>query len=72
MYDYTAQVLIVLACLLVLGTVLMYESHIRRLRTERDEAIADCELFSQLLIEADARHRHPSTPSNVRVLRGVQ
>ena len=28
---------------------------------ERDEAVADCEMFSELLLEEAARRRHPST-----------
>lgn len=68
----TLLVITALSLILTLATVYFYERHLARLRAERDEAIADCELFSELLIE-QAKGRHPSAPQygggNLRVVR---
>ena len=69
----TLTVLALMACLIVLATLWTYERRIADLRRERDEFEADCELFSQLLID-NAIARHPATlqSTNVRVLRRVK
>ena len=72
MNEATYLVITGFALLLTLATVYFYERHLARLRDERDEAIADCELFSELLIE-HAKDRHPSAQQygggNLRVVR---
>ena len=65
-------ILLMLLCAVFLGAAVMtYERIITDLRRERDEAIADCEMFSELLID-QARDRHPSQQyggGNLRVVR---
>lgn len=67
----TLLVITALSLLLALATVYFYERALNRLRDERDEAVADCELFSELLIE-QAKDRHPSAQyggGNLRIVR---
>ena len=68
--DTTLTLLALAASGVTLATVVVYERMVARLRAERDEAIADCELFSELLID-HARERHPSYGGgNLRVIDG--
>ena len=69
----TASSAILMICMAVAlgGAILTYERLLAATRRERDEAIADCELFSELLID-QARERHPSAQyggGNLRVVR---
>lgn len=67
-----ANVIVLLASVaLAITTVYVYERILEQVRQERDEALADCQLFSELLLEdakAAARDRHPSQ-RNLRVVR---
>jgi hypothetical protein len=60
MSDSTLLVITALSLLLALASVYFYERSMARLKRERDEAVADCELFSQLLLD-HAIARHPSS-----------
>ena len=66
-------VLLLMMATLMAGAVITYERLLARTRAERDEAIADCDLFSELLLEDAARKRHPSAQQfgggNLRVVR---
>lgn len=55
----TLTILALAASLVVLLTVWTYERLLTAARAERDAAVADCELFSELLIEQTVQ-RHPS------------
>lgn len=72
MYDYTAQLAVALMALLLLGTVIVYQRYVDRLRAEIDY-LAE-ELDERDL--QDAINRHPAGwnngPSNVRVLKAVR
>jgi len=68
----TLLVITALSLILALASVYFYERSMARLKAERDEAIADCDLFSQLLLD-QAVARHPSSQQygggNLRVVR---
>ena len=67
-----ANVIMLLASVALASvTVFVYERILEQVRNERDEAIADADLFSQLMLDdlrADAVNRHPSQ-RNLRVVR---
>lgn len=69
--NYTAEVIAVMAVLLTIATVAVYERHLQRLRWELDEAIADADLAVDLMRQ-HAKQRHPSATyggGNLRVVR---
>jgi type II secretory pathway pseudopilin PulG len=70
--DATLIVIAVMAVLLTLATVYFYERHLQRLRWELEEAIADADLATDLLVE-HAKRRHPSATyggANLRLIAG--
>lgn len=71
MNDATLAVITALSLLLTVCTVLAYERHLARLRWELEEAIADADLATDLLVE-QAKQRHPSSQyggGNLRVVK---
>ena len=70
-----AIVVMIFATALMACMVMVYERLLAEVRAERDEALADADLATELFMAERevARHRHPSSiPTNVRVLRGIQ
>ena len=66
-----AMIVILLAAAFTMASAIaVYERLLAQVRAERDEAVADCELFSELLIDS-AVQRHPSQfgGANLRVVR---
>ena len=66
-----AIIVMLAAAFLAIAAVHTYEKLLRQVTAERDEAVADCELFSELLLEdarAQAARRHPSQ-RQLRVVR---
>lgn len=63
-------ILMAAMAVLTCGAILTYERLLAAVRAERDAAIADCELFSELLID-NAVQRHPANygGGNLRVVK---
>ena len=69
--DTTLTLLALAASGVTLSTCIVYERLLAATRRERDAAIEDCELFSELLID-QARERHPSAQyggGNLRIVK---
>lgn len=67
----TLYVLTAMSLLLALATVVAYERVLTRMRHQLEEALADADLATDLLVE-HSRRRHPASygGGNLRVING--